>query len=429
MQKLSRRNFIRLAGGAAAGVAAAGLPALGLSSLAQDKQYTLLFPSWQQDEPGSGDWFRARIAEFTDANPNVTIDFTKVGLGDHIQRLVTQFAAGAPPQIIHLPFRNYAEIADPGFLEPLDSRLEGTDILETWSPFQASAVWKGQTYAIVLLAYGFAMVYNEQLFEEAGVDVPTTGEEFVAAAKALTNAPDQFGFGTTTVPGGNMANHIITMITGAGGRVTTDGVPSVNTPEAVQGMEWWVDIVKSGASPTGTDTGPLRQLYQQGKMAMYFDGPWGQGFIAGADENVKPHLKAAPMPFNGIVPGAISNVIGMAADIPDDEKDVTWAFLQSLTTAAAQKDYVLKYCVAPARLDLQITEEELHDSCPLIDSWLSAGASPNLVDTFPTGLETVTSDLFDMLSETGQILITSDASVKDEMDKLQENLLRLQENA
>jgi multiple sugar transport system substrate-binding protein len=272
-------------------------------------------------------------------------------------------------------------------------------------------------------------MYNEQLFEEAGIDIPTTGEEFVAAAKALTVAPDQFGFGTTTNPGSNMANHIITMITGAGGRVTTDGVPSVNTPEAVLGMEWWVDIVKSGASPTGMDTGPLRQLFQQGKMAMYFDGPWGQGFIAGADENVRPYLKAAPMPFGGIVPGGISNVISMAADIPDDEKEITWAFLESMTTPEAQKDYVLKYCVAPARQGLDITEEELLASCPLIDSWLAAGASDNLVDTFPTGLETVTSDLFDMLSETGQILITSDASVQAEMDKLQENLLRLQEEA
>src|SRR5690606_20277205 len=132
-------------------------------------------------------------------------------------------------------------------------------------------------------------------------------------------------------------NHIITFITGAGGSVTTDGVPSVNTPEAIQGMQWWVDIVKAGATPTGLDTGQLRQLFQQGKMAMYFDGPWGQGFINSAPEEVRPNLQVAPMPFGGIIPGGISNVIGMAADIPDNEKQLTWEFLRSLTTPEAQR--------------------------------------------------------------------------------------------
>ncbi len=426
MNGLSRRSFLKLAGGAAAAASTLGFPMLPMLSA---QGTTLLFPSWQQDEPGSGDWFRARIAEFEAAHPGVTIDFIKVALNDHIQQLVTQFAAGAPPQIIHLPYRNYVEVAGQGFMEPLDAYLAETDVPERWVPFQQAAVIDGQTYAIVLLGYGYGMMYNEKLFEEAGVAIPTTGEEFVAAAIALTKGPDQFGFGTTTVPGNNMANHIITSIAGAGGAITTDGVPSVNTPEAIQGMQWWVDVVKAGASPTGLDTGQLRQLFQQGKIAMYFDGPWGQGFINNAPEEVRPFLKVAPMPFGGIVPGGISNVIGMAADIPAEEKALVWDYLKSLTTIEAQEDYVLKYCVAPARTDVDIPEEEVLAACPLINTWLEAQNSEGLVDTFPFGLETVASDLFRLLSETGQVLVTSDATVEDEMTKLQEALIALQADA
>ena len=426
MNGLSRRSFLKLAGGAAAAASTLGFPMLPMLSA---QGTTLLFPSWQQDEPGSGDWFRARIAEFEAAHPGVTIDFIKVALNDHIQQLVTQFAAGAPPQIIHLPYRNYVEVAGQGFMEPLDAYLAETDVPERWVPFQQAAVIDVQTYAIVLLGYGYGMMYNEKLFEEAGVAIPTTGEEFVAAAIALTKGPDQFGFGTTTVPGNNMANHIITSIAGAGGAITTDGVPSVNTPEAIQGMQWWVDVVKAGASPTGLDTGQLRQLFQQGKIAMYFDGPWGQGFINNAPEEVRPFLKVAPMPFGGIVPGGISNVIGMAADIPAEEKALVWDYLKSLTTIEAQEDYVLKYCVAPARTDVDIPEEEVLAACPLINTWLEAQNSEGLVDTFPFGLETVASDLFRLLSETGQVLVTSDATVEDELTKLQDALIALQADA
>ena len=119
----------------------------------------------------------------------------------------------------------------------------------------------------------------------------------------------------------------------------------------------------------------------------------------------------------------------MAADIPAEEKALVWDYLKSLTTVEAQEDYVLKYCVAPARTDVDIPEEEVLAACPLINTWLEAQNSEGLVDTFPFGLETVASDLFRLLSETGQVLVTSDATVEDEMTKLQEALIALQADA
>src|SRR5699024_2173541 len=158
MSGLSRRSLLKLAGGAAAGASALGFPML--PRLLAQGGTTLVFPSWQQDEPGSGDWFRARIAEFEEAHHGVSVDFIKVALNDYIQQLVTQFAAGAPPQIIHLPYRNYVEVAAQGFLEPLDPYLAETNVPENWMPFQQAAVIDGTTYAIVLLGYGYGMMYN-----------------------------------------------------------------------------------------------------------------------------------------------------------------------------------------------------------------------------------------------------------------------------
>lgn len=427
MSPVSRRTLLRTTGGVGAAAAIGAAPAILTKtrhSRAQDN-ITLRFPSWQQDEPGSSDWFKARIADFEAAHPGVTIDFTKIAVGDVADKLTTQFAAGDPPQILHIPYLNLIPFAAQGFLEPLDSRFAETDILANWTPLQSGCQWEGVNYALLLLAYGYSMIYNEHLLNDAGVAVPTTAEELIAAAKTLTVGPDQFGYGTTTIPGSNLFTHVSVWIVGAGGHVTTDDAPSINTPEAVAGVSNWVEIVKSGVTPTSMETGPLRQLLQQGKLALWFDGPWGQGFINSAPEEVKPHLKATQLPFPHVFGGS-SNVIAIPKDIPDDEKQLSWEFLQSLTTPEAQAEYNLMYCTPTARTDVEVPEDEVLAACPVIGSWVEALNSPNLVDYFPRALATKTSELIDMTSETMQILITSDASVQEELDKLQDKLVELQ---
>jgi multiple sugar transport system substrate-binding protein len=381
----------------------------------------LSFPSWQQDEPGSSDWWNARIAAFQESHPGVVIEFTKVPVGEVADRLTTQFAGGQPPQIIHLPYLNLIPFADQGLLEPLDDYFAQTDIPEVWTPLQAGCEWGGSTYALLLLAYGYSMIYNEQLLADAGVDLPTDPEAFVAAAKALTEPPAQFGFGTATLPGFNLFTHVSVFIIGNGGHVATEEGPSINTPEAAAGVSQWVDLVRSGSTPTGMETGPMRQLVAQGNMAMWFDGPWGQGFVREAPPEVHPNIKATQLPFANIFGGS-SNVITMPASISDEEKQVVWEFIESLSTPEAQHEYVTMYCTPSARQDVEVPAEELHEACPLIDSWIEALNSPNLVDYYPRSMATKTNDLVQIVSESMQRLITSDAEIQPELDQLQEQL-------
>src|SRR4029450_1678267 len=116
-----------------------------------------------------------------------------------------------------------------------------------------------------------------------------------------------------------------TFIIGNGGRVADEAKVVVKAPESVEAVSWWVDLVKASATPTGTDTGPLRQLLTQGKLGMWFDGPWGQGFGNGAPEPVKPNLKVARLPFKKILGGS-SNVIGIPSAIPPEQKQIVWEF-------------------------------------------------------------------------------------------------------
>ena len=387
---------------------------------------TLQFPSWQQDEPGSSDWWKKRISEFEAAHSNVTIEFTKVANADIASNFLSRFSAGAPPQIVHLPYLNMFDFASEGFLEPLDDLLSEADVPENWTALQEGCKWEGTTYALLLLAYGYSMIYNEQMYNENGITAPpTSGPEFVEASQKVMRAPDIFGTGICTVPGFNFFIHMQEYIIGAGGNLMTDGRPSANTPEAVEGVSWWLDIINAGATPTGTDTGPMRQMLMEGKMATYLDGPWGQGFVAQANPEVQPHLKVARMPFQNIL-GGLSNIVAMPMGLPEDEKELVGEFIKSLTTPTAQEEYLTMYCSPQPRTDVQVSEEELLQACPLITPWYEAFNSPDLVDYFPYGLEGKTVQLQNLVSEVGQRMITEGGDIQIHLDDLQRRMEELQ---
>ena len=146
----------------------------------------LELPTYQLQE-GFGVWWKAAAEAFAEENPGHTIKLAGAPFGDHHNQLTTRFVAGNPPDIAHISARFMFGFADSGFLEPLDACLGEIDWKEEdFIAAQAQMRRDGHVYAQLLLGYGWGLFYNEAMMEDAGVAVPTTPQEFVAAAKALT---------------------------------------------------------------------------------------------------------------------------------------------------------------------------------------------------------------------------------------------------
>ena len=109
MSTFARRLVL---GAAAYALVAAG----GLAPAMADT--VLKFISWQTDDAGTGDWWHAAIAEFEKQHPGVRIEFTKAERGAYADTMTTLFAAGQPPQIVHLASFEFQIFADNGWLEP-----------------------------------------------------------------------------------------------------------------------------------------------------------------------------------------------------------------------------------------------------------------------------------------------------------------------
>ncbi|MFM9975021.1 MAG: ABC transporter substrate-binding protein [Beijerinckiaceae bacterium] len=332
--RMTRRSTLKLA--LAAGASGLAIPAIGQS------QTTLEFPTYQIDE-SFGDWWKAVIAEFEKLNPRVKIALTNGNSNDHHRMLATRFAAGNPPDIVHMTARFVWGYGDEGVIEPLDRWMDKTDIKQSWVPAQKSLTVDGKTWGLLLLTYGFALFYNEKMFAEAGVKVPVNEAEFLAAAKALTRDRDgdgridQFGVALNTSNSSWGYVQFMHIHCGRNREIVSNGKLD-DVAEIAKSLKIMDDLVKGGMSPRGLDSTPQRQAFWQGNAAMYMDGSWAPGYASTAAASVKNTWKVAKIPYPNMA-GGPSNCLAIAKDTPAEKKELVWKFMELVSSVEWQRKY------------------------------------------------------------------------------------------
>lgn len=326
----------------------------------------LEFPSWQATEPGFQEFWEEAVAEFENRHENVDINLYQVPFDSYVDTLTTLYAANTPPQITHIPSRYFAQFSDMGWFEPLNERLDGTDILENWTSLQDGLAVDGEYYGVLLLGNGYSMYYNKAMFDEAGIEIPTDVDSFMEAAKLLTKDEDEdgdpeiYGFGACQVTDTNFYNEATSFIVGMGGKWSEDGdLSPMTSPETVEALKLYQSLFENNYTPVGLSVEQKRQYFVEGKMAMIFDGPWVVSLIESAADDVKPNLLVSTIPFEN-VPGSVSNSLHIPASISDEEKDLVWEFIQMIAEDDFQKLYMEKVgspSPSQAALDEGLLEE------------------------------------------------------------------------
>lgn len=281
--------------------------AAGAAVLPAHAQTTLEFPTWQAEEPGISTWWKSLIAAYEKKYPDVKVNIQQIPFAQYVKQMTVRFAAGTPPDIVHLPARDFASFADQGWLEPLDARLKASDIPANWPPLQADMQWDGKAQGVLLMGYGGMLFYNEKRLKEAGLAVPKTGDEWLAAMKATTAADKGlFGLSTITAEHPNMVVEMASWVIGSGADWLKGGKYNFNDPAVVKAIDNWRTSINY--APKGTNSATARQLFIDGKTTFLRDGPWVWGAVEKAPADVKPNLKVAGLPFP-VVPGGASNSI------------------------------------------------------------------------------------------------------------------------
>ncbi|CAN5636604.1 ABC transporter substrate-binding protein [soil metagenome] len=262
----------------------------------------------------------ALIAEFNAANPDVVVRGEPIPWGNIWQQLEPSVAAGRAPDVVAVN-----EDVVTGFIlrgalaemTPEALAAAGIDAGRFYEPLWETGMVDGAAYAVPVHSVMLVMYYNKDLFEAAGLDPespPSTREEYLAAARALTRdtagrAPGESGFDANNLAswaagipspwmGGTIAYAVaaqngVTFVEGA----DADFEPNFDSPEAVEAIEFLVSLVREhGVSPANATEGSEIDAFRQGQAAMNFNGVWMLGQYA---DQAGLNFGVAPFPQLG----------------------------------------------------------------------------------------------------------------------------------
>jgi multiple sugar transport system substrate-binding protein len=201
---------------------------------------------------------------------------------DLIARLSTSFAGGTPPDLFLLNYRFYGQFAARDVLEPVESRVDDSDVFEQEDFYdQAMDAFRfgGTLTCLPQNISSLVVYYNKDLLRQAGVAEPKEGwtwDDLVAAAKKLTK--DSNGDGKAEVYGLGVEASLIRIapFVWSNGAELVDNEENpttfaLDTPEAKQAMKLFFELrgvhkVVPGEEEVEAEDDETR--FQNGRMAM-----------------------------------------------------------------------------------------------------------------------------------------------------------------
>ena len=142
------------------------------------------------------------VAAFEAKNPNIKVQTEFSGYAAYVQKLTTQIAGGAAPDLIQLDRPTFGEYQQKHALFDLTPEVGKTLHLDQVPPaLLAGEQSDGDQYAVPAGQTTQMLVYDSTLFTKAGVTVPASGwtwEQFITDMKkvgAATGTPGTTDFG------------------------------------------------------------------------------------------------------------------------------------------------------------------------------------------------------------------------------------------
>lgn len=226
---------------------------------------------------------QASVQKFNETHPNIEVQMTMLTWGDYMQKMLSAVAAGTPPDVTGgdsgLPFNFYAQ----GEALELDElyaewKSDGTfDDLTDWGKEKWN--FNGHFVGVSWQIDARAIYYRTDLFEAAGVSIPTNHDELLQVATQLTNRDaEQYGICFPGKAGSYDTDQFyMTLVFQNGGMLSDkEGNPTFETPEHEAALDLELKLL-ADAAPEGVPGytfAEVTRLYEDGKCAMVFNGGW-----------------------------------------------------------------------------------------------------------------------------------------------------------
>lgn len=310
MPAISRRSFLAATGALSLGaaLAACGAGSSGTSGTTSTQPVSqadidkamatpteLTFWTWVPD-------IAKEVALFEKKYPAIKVKVVNAGQGTpQYTKLRTALQAGSgAPDVVQIEFQYIPTFSVDDSL--LDLRPHGASALKDqfvdWTWGQVSGPG-GEIWAIPQDTGPMGMLYRQDIFDQYRIGVPTTWDEFAAAARKLHAAnPDVYL--TNLAANQAAAWHGLMWQAGAKPYVSpskSDITINVDDDISKKLASYWGGLAKEGVIGTEPDfTDPWYAALNNGKYATWITAAWGPVFLSGSAKATAGKWRAAPLP-------------------------------------------------------------------------------------------------------------------------------------
>lgn len=277
------------------------------------------------------------VSAFEEANPGIKVEAENIPWNSYYDQLYTAIIGGSAPDAAMVKMFAQPRLVEMGALEPIGERIdawEGKDGLQD-NLLELTRAADGQAYYLPVQYVVLYLYYRPDMFEELGLSVPQTCDEFRDAARALTrdtNGDGQinvYGFGFRGAGGGH--DHWGSFTLGREGVSLTEGLTS---EAGIAGTQFVADLFREdGVFPPSTPNDGFQEIigtFKAGRTAMTIHHI---GSANGMVEALGDNVSATVVPECGggrwTAFGDESTAILSSAE----DKDAAWKWISFLSSA------------------------------------------------------------------------------------------------
>jgi raffinose/stachyose/melibiose transport system substrate-binding protein len=234
--------------------------------------------------------------------------------------------------------------------------------------------YDGDVYAIPFAQCVAVMYYNTAIFEQYGLSVPTTYEEYTQVCDTLLdNGVTPVALASTSDDAWLVSQYIQQLSNGIVGYSLFDslnnGTGAWNDSAFVQAAELFQEEVNKGYFEkgfTGVGNDEARAIFQNGQAAMYFNGTWEVPNLS--DESLcaeAANISCFAMPaydsqYNNISMGALDGSFAISKNC--ENVDAAIAFLKMLTSEDNASMMLYSYGKLPST-NIDIDNSQISSLC------------------------------------------------------------------
>ncbi|MGK9219463.1 MULTISPECIES: ABC transporter substrate-binding protein [unclassified Microbacterium] len=404
---LTRRSRNALAITAASVLLLSGCASPGTSASSSDEEITLVIANSQWLDALRGESLWNAVKTFEDSHPGIVLEQEAIPSAEIDAKLTTEFGAGQGPDIAIIQEGLFYTLQDAGFLAPIDDALRSIDNLNATNE---GGEIDGEVYGLAWQRAVYALIYNADLLESSGAEVPTTLDDLIENAQLIADTGATGFTGRTSITDFNgWFMDFQNWVYGFGGSWSDGESLTIDTPENVAAVEGFAKLVDASLIPAGEDMPTQRTRFKEGAVGFSIDNSGGTLNIASGGTIPSSSVGAAPLPFDE--PGAYQQLfvgVSSATDHEDAAKEfVTWL-------AGPEGQEALRAASGP---DTLATDVPLLDEFVAQNPWAPTFAelAPNAHSTLIEGHEVDTPQIMRIVMEAVERVIADDADPADEL--------------